>query len=233
MLNYLVKKSCFAYWAAMAFVISYSNGGFFCGTIEAQEVSPNNTIKDKTSITRLTTSESDKPATSTVTSTTNNSTNPHPTSPQLTSPSQQPKPTPSAKTPEKTNSNNRSTILQVPTLTTIEHSWGRFSPSSWRRLQTTVWSIKGGRRISNISETKTVLDSVDEESVTLLEIASAGENKEADGAKPVKKCFDFYNITLSEGMKITNAKPMKIVVDGRIVPCECRIYEQTTQTVTI
>ncbi|MDR0391917.1 MAG: hypothetical protein LBH59_08425 [Planctomycetaceae bacterium] len=33
-------------------------------------------------------------------------------------------------------------------------------------------------------------------------------------------------------MKISNAEPMKIAIDGRIVPCERRIYEQTTPTVT-
>jgi hypothetical protein len=114
----------------------------------------------------------------------------------------------------------------------MEHLWGRFAPSSWRRLQTTVWTISAGHRIGNVSETKTILESVDDKSVTLQEIITAGTNAEIIGVKPVKKHYDFYNVALGEGMKISNASPMKIVIGGRIIPCERRIYEQTTPTIT-
>jgi hypothetical protein len=114
----------------------------------------------------------------------------------------------------------------------MEHSWGRFTPSSWRRLQTTVWTISAGHRIGNTSETKTILDSVDGDSVALLENAGTGTNTETTGTKPVKKYFDFYNIPLSDNTKIIIGTPMKLVIGGRIVPCERRTYEQTTPTVT-
>ncbi|MDR1485909.1 MAG: hypothetical protein LBT09_13950 [Planctomycetaceae bacterium] len=222
--------------------MSYCNTGIFCPITKAQEISPHNTTKGKTITTTPEKSESETKSQSKIktktetkpTTLTSPPTPPQHSPPQSTSPNQQLKRDGSStEISGKVKSPNKPPIiLQVPKLTAMEHSWGRFAPSSWRRMQTTIWTINAGRRISNVSETKTVLSSVDDESVTLLEIAATGTNTETDGAKPVKKYFDFYNIALGEGMKITNAEPMKIVIDGRILPCERRIYEQTTPTVT-
>jgi hypothetical protein len=236
MLNFYAKKSWFIYLAAIVFIICYCNGGFFCQIIKAQESLPKNTNQDKTTLTVTPTPQSDK---SDQSGKTGNQTSipkiksetSQPSAPQPTSPNLETKSVSSDAVSERSESANLP-LLRIPMLTAKEHSWGRFAPSSWRRVQTTVWTINADRRISNISETKTVLDSVEDESVTLLEIASAGTNAETEGIKPVKKHFDFYNVALGEGMKIINAEPMKIVIDGRIIPCERRIYEQTTSTVT-
>ncbi|MDR2761154.1 MAG: hypothetical protein LBB88_00975 [Planctomycetaceae bacterium] len=271
MFNNYVKKSGFAYFAAIVFVITYGNSRFFCYSTIAQEVLQITQSKEKAEKTEQ--SESPKlappepssqpslpsqhpqnlqPIKSTpsqiATTPTNPITPPTPTTPtdlktqptqQNNSTQQNPQTQPNTTNTSASEENSKTTtpatkpiVLTVPMLTATEHSWGRFAPSSWRRVQTTTWTISDGRRIGNINETKTILDSVDENSVTLQEIITAGANAETEGVKPVKKSFDFYNVALGEGMKITNGTPMKLIVDGRFVPCERRIYEQTTPTVT-
>jgi hypothetical protein len=277
--NY-VKKSVFAYLTALVFLTAFCGRGFFCLAINANEVSLDDTTKDKTTTLPITpepdpTNKLSKPAniepapalTPTPISTLPTSTSPaatpstwQPQPPALIAPStlqNQPPviiapPTLKAQPPVVIAPSTLQTQppaliapsadkpklpkiiggLPASTLTAMEHSWGRFAPSSWRRVQTTVWTTSAGHRISNVSETKTVLDSVDDESVTLLETITAGTTSEKTETKPVKKYFDFYNIALSDNTKIINETPMKIAINGRIVPCERRTYEQITPTVT-
>ncbi|MDR1052662.1 MAG: hypothetical protein LBL39_00650 [Planctomycetaceae bacterium] len=244
--NY-VKKSVFAYLTALVFLTAFCGRGFFCLADNTNEVSLDDTKKDQTTTTTTTTlpttpepDPTNKPANIEPTPAkpspsppTQPATAPTPTSPASTPLTSQPQPpaliapsTDKPKLPKPTGG------LPASSLTAMENSWGRFAPSSWRRVQTTVWTTNAGHRISNVSETKTVLDSVDDESVTLLETITAGTTTEKTETKPVKKYFDFYNIALNDNTKIINETPMKLALNGRIVPCERRTYEQITPTVT-
>ncbi|MDR2168771.1 MAG: hypothetical protein LBP59_01355 [Planctomycetaceae bacterium] len=260
--NYVKKSSIFYFGAIVFLLIYCEDGLFCrnLNAQSIQPIQPNTITtttpkKDKTTPipnTILTTTQTSPPKNA---ETTTPTTAPHTTTTTPTTPSITPakNTTPQNKTTESNKTNNttqnnstQTTISQTPeitnqkqivippvqTLTAMEHSWGRFAPSSWRRVQTTVWTISEGRKIGNVSETKTVLDSVDKNSVTLLEFVTAGTNAETTGIKPVKKQFDFYNVKPDEGAKISNDMPMKLIIDGRIVPCERRIYEQTSAAVT-
>jgi len=116
-----------------------------------------------------------------------------------------------------------------PILTAAEHPWGRFLPKSWVYLQKTTWTNHEGHRVANISETKTTLKSIDKDGVTLQEILSVDmAGKRVENA-PVVRRFDFFQQPVQDDdVQIQNAPPTKLVVDNQVIPCEVRIYEQST-----
>lgn len=115
-------------------------------------------------------------------------------------------------------------------LSALEHPWGRFQPSSWCRTQTITWTVQDGKRVRNVNETKTILESVDQDGITLKEISSVDAGGKWIETAPVTKRFDFFGEPVREGTFVSRGEPEKLIVDNLIVPCEKRIYESTTST---
>lgn len=115
-------------------------------------------------------------------------------------------------------------------LSAPEHPWGRFQPSSWCRTQTITWTQHDGKRVRNVNETKTVLESVERNGLTLKETASVDAGGKWIETAPVMKRFDFFGEPIREGTLVSRGEPEKLIVDSLIVPCEKRIYESTTST---
>jgi hypothetical protein len=128
-------------------------------------------------------------------------------------------------------------VVVVPVLTALEHSWGHFAPQSWVRLQKTTWTNQNGLRIANVRETKTTLQSVEANGVTLQEVITVDMvGKRVENA-PVIRRFDFFQQPIQDYIRIRNAPLSKLIVENQVVPCEVRIYELVTtagkRTVTV
>ncbi|MDR0337802.1 MAG: hypothetical protein LBI18_12000, partial [Planctomycetaceae bacterium] len=115
-----------------------------------------------------------------------------------------------------------------PVLTASEHPWGRFSPQSWVCLQKITWTNREGHRIADVREIKTSLQSIDANGVTLQDILTTSIGGKRTENAPVIRRFDFFQQPIQDGMQIRNAAPTKLIIDHLVIPCEVRIYEQTT-----
>ncbi|MDR2117412.1 MAG: hypothetical protein LBP87_13635 [Planctomycetaceae bacterium] len=115
-----------------------------------------------------------------------------------------------------------------PVLTALEHPWGRFSPQSWVCLQRITWTNREGYRTADVREIKTTLQSIDPDGVTLQDVLTTSiGGKQAENA-PIIRRFDFFQQPIQEGVQVRNAAPTKLIINHLVVPCEVRIYEQTT-----
>jgi hypothetical protein len=132
-------------------------------------------------------------------------------------------------TTEQTTSKQTSPkSITSPVLTVFEHPWGRFAPQSWVCLQKTTWTNREKHPTTDIREIKTTLQTIDANGVTLQEVQTTGAGEKRTENAPIIRRFDFFQQPIQEGMKIRNAAPTKLIIDHQIIPCEVRIYEQTT-----
>jgi hypothetical protein len=115
-----------------------------------------------------------------------------------------------------------------PVLTALEHPWGRFAPQSWVCVQKITWTNREGYRTADVRELKTTLQSVDPDGVTLQDVLTTGTGGKQTENAPIIRRFDFFQQPVQEGVQIRNAAPTKLIIDHLVVPCEVRIYEQTT-----
>ncbi|MDR2440480.1 MAG: hypothetical protein LBE12_14055 [Planctomycetaceae bacterium] len=115
-----------------------------------------------------------------------------------------------------------------PVLTALEHPWGRFSPQSWVCLQKTTWTNREEYRTADVREIKTTLQSVDSDGVTLQDVLTTSIDGKRSENAPIIRRFDFFQQPIQDGVQIRNAAPTKLIIDRLVIPCEVRIYEQTT-----
>jgi hypothetical protein len=116
-----------------------------------------------------------------------------------------------------------------PVLTALEHPWGRFAPQSWVCLQKITWTNREGHHpTTDVREIKTTLQSIDPDGVTLQEVLTIGTGGKRTENAPIIRRFDFFQQPIPDGVQIRNAAPTKLIIDHLIIPCEVRIYEQTT-----
>jgi hypothetical protein len=119
-------------------------------------------------------------------------------------------------------------IETPPLLTASEHPWGRFLPQSWVCLQKITRTNHEGYRMVDVRETKTTLQSIDPDGVTLQDVLTIGAGGKRTENPPNIRRFDFFQQPIQDEVSIRNASPTKLMIDHLVVPCEVRIYEQTT-----
>jgi hypothetical protein len=115
-----------------------------------------------------------------------------------------------------------------PVLTALEHPWGRFAPQSWVCLQKITWTNREGHRIADVREIKTTLQSINPNGVTLQDVLTISVGGKRTENAPIIRRFDFFQQPIQDGVQIRNAAPTKLIIDHQVIPCEVRIYEQTT-----
>jgi hypothetical protein len=115
-----------------------------------------------------------------------------------------------------------------PVLTALEHPWGRFAPQSWVCLQKITWTNREGHPTTDVREIKTTLQSIDSDGVTLQDVLTIGAGSKRIENAPIIRRFDFFQQPIQDGVRIRKAAPTKLIIDHLIIPCEVRIYEQTT-----
>ena len=126
---------------------------------------------------------------------------------------------------------------KVPVLTAQEHPWTRFLPGSWVRTQTVTITDYQGRKVLNVSETKTILESVDKDSLTLKSISMVNVGGRSVEKPPETETLDFYSERVIEGTTIEQRPSTTLTVDKQLIPCEVRSYvlltEETKQRTTV
>jgi len=117
----------------------------------------------------------------------------------------------------------------APTLLTAnEHPWGRFQPNSWCIVQTTVISNHDGQAARTTQTLRTVLKSIEEDSITSEESETFELGGKIVTKKPQTVKVDFFQEPVQEGVQARQGTPEKIMINKKVVPCAVRIYEQQT-----
>lgn len=112
-------------------------------------------------------------------------------------------------------------------LTAAEHPWGRFLPASWAHRQTITWTVREGKKIRSVTETKTTLESIEKDGVTLKEVSVVEMGGKRIETAPVLKRFDFFQQPIRPETLVAPGGVTKLIIDELIVPCEKRTYERT------
>ena len=140
--------------------------------------------------------------------------------------------------PEKSSRQNVPVISQKPgkpapieepgvLLTAAEHPWGRFVPKTWTCTQTITWNYQDQQQTVMVRDTKTTLESIDDDGVTLQQASSTYVGGRRIESAPTLHRFDFFQEPIQENTVISNGGAGKLAIKNTnmVIPCEKRVYE--------
>lgn len=112
------------------------------------------------------------------------------------------------------------------------HPWGCFPAGAWKVVRGTTETLdeKGTVVGSSTTETKTTLDAIDSDGVTLFiegVVEVAGKRLEA-GPQCVRQ--GFRGESAKAKTKVTILKPEELVIEGRRISCQVEELEEITET---
>lgn len=117
------------------------------------------------------------------------------------------------------------------------HPWGRFEPGAWKlvRVVTETLDERGQVVSTSATETKTTLRKVEDNEVTLLvELVVEIGGRRLDAEPQIVK-QGFHGELPGQAVKVTDAGPGAVTIEGRDYPCRIEQAESTganTKTVT-
>jgi hypothetical protein len=119
-------------------------------------------------------------------------------------------------------------ILAV--LTERENPWGRFPLKSWIHTQTISWTAQDGpfgtERIASVRETKTTLESMEADGITLKKEVTRNMGGKQIKAAPQVERFDFYREPMEADAVAKNVGTGKLLINNLVIPCKKRVYEK-------
>lgn len=115
-------------------------------------------------------------------------------------------------------------------LTAQEHPWGRFALKTWVCMQTVTWTHQEDQQTMLIRDSKTTLDSVDKDGVTLKTTTTVHAGGRRIETAPTTYRFDFYQQPIREKVRIDGGGEGKLAINNMIVPCKKRIYDWADAT---
>ncbi len=107
------------------------------------------------------------------------------------------------------------------------HAWGRFRPGAWKRVRviTETFDDHGSLASTNVTETRTTLQRVEDDGVTLqIEVDMEVAGKQFD-AQPQCLKQGFHGEVLSPELKVKPSQPAQVIVEDRKVPCQLQQLE--------
>ena len=114
-------------------------------------------------------------------------------------------------------------------LTANEHPWGNFPKNSWCIVQTLTISNIDGRTVQSSQTVKTVLENIDENSVTLHKTETVKLGGKSVERIPLTTKCDFFQERIQENVHVSHGPPAKLqMTDQKVVLCSIRIYSQQT-----
>lgn len=114
-------------------------------------------------------------------------------------------------------------------LTANEHPWGNFPTNSWCIVQTLTVSNIDGRTVRSSQTVKTVLEDIDENSITLHKTETVILGEKSVERIPLTTKYDFFRERIQENVQVSYGPPAKLQMrDKKVVPCSVRIYSQQT-----
>ncbi|GAB6165356.1 hypothetical protein JCM19992_13560 [Thermostilla marina] len=100
------------------------------------------------------------------------------------------------------------------------HAWARFEPGAWKIVRTVTETFQQPRKVISVTETKTTLDKVEDDTVTLrVEVVVRVAGKRFS-AEPQLIVQGFHGERADQSATITELPPANIVIQGREIPCQ-------------
>ena len=114
-------------------------------------------------------------------------------------------------------------------LTANEHPWGNFPKDSWCIVQTLTISNIDDRTVRSSQTVKTILDDIDETSITLLKTETVEFGGQTVERVPLTTKHDFFQERIQDNVQTSYGLPAKLQMnDKTVVPCSVRICSQPT-----
>jgi len=126
--------------------------------------------------------------------------------------------------------NISSTAVDIRTnpLTKREHPWGTFSPGSWVVRRTTNRSYANGNVLSNVTDTKLTLESVEDNRIALRQESNIEIANRKITPEPQLLYYDFYQQPISTDVTLELLAQQTVTVSRRQVVCQVCRYTQLT-----
>ena len=109
----------------------------------------------------------------------------------------------------------------------IENPWGSFLPGAWVVRRTFQWQYTENSVASNVTDTLLILESVDENGITLRQETAIGIGNNVFTPEPKQIFLDFHMQPLSEETEIVQLQPQTVTVARRQIVCRVSRYIQT------
>ncbi len=119
-------------------------------------------------------------------------------------------------------------VAPVSRLTANESPWGTYQAGTWVQSRIITTSFQEDKSTRSVSESKTIVDSVDPEAVALKQSIAVEMNGKLVFGDPQTKKYDYFQQPLAEGVLVSVLPTAKLTVGGKVFTCELRSYEQTT-----
>lgn len=124
----------------------------------------------------------------------------------------------------------RPSLGQPSGLSRKHHPWGTFQPGAWKLVRTVSETFEPTARMSSVTDTRTTLQSVADDGVTLqiqVSIEVGGKRFEAP-PEIVKQGFD--NELAGAGAVVHELGNSQVTIQGRKIDCKVQQWERTDVT---
>ncbi len=110
------------------------------------------------------------------------------------------------------------------------HYWGRFQPGAWNLVQVVTETFEETGAATSITETRTSLEAVDDDGVTLLVKRAVGLKGKPLGNDPRPVKQPFHGVLASQEATVTNLGTGVVTIQDRRIACEIQQVEVNTPT---
>lgn len=108
---------------------------------------------------------------------------------------------------------------QATGITRQHHPWGRFEPGAWKLVRVVTESFDENDTLSSTTETRSILEAMEEDGVTLsIEVTVKVGGKRFE-AEPQSVKQGFHGELASQGLKLTDLGSGEVVIQGQAIPC--------------
>lgn len=111
-------------------------------------------------------------------------------------------------------------------ITREEDPWGRFEAGAWKIVQVTTETITEGRTVSSTTETRSTLQRVDDQAVTLLVEVAVEMHGRRFNPQPQTIVQGFHGEPLGDAVQSEDLGLGEVSIQGRTIAC--RVQEVTT-----
>jgi hypothetical protein len=124
---------------------------------------------------------------------------------------------------------------QTPGALRQRHPWGRFEPGAWKlvRVVTETFDDQGTVASTSTTETRTTLNQIDPDGVTLLVEVVVEIGGRRLIAEPQRIKQGFYGELAGQQVTLSDGGPATVTIDGRGYPCRIEQTECSTASARI
>jgi hypothetical protein len=110
------------------------------------------------------------------------------------------------------------------------HNWGRFQPGAWNLVQVVTETFEDTGVTTSTTETRTSLEEVHEDGVTLSVTVSVGPIGRRFATEPQSVKQAFYGGLASEEATVTSLGAAVVTIQGCRIPCKIEQVEVSSQS---